>query len=153
MSAFRLSLAVFLGFNAAFGLSSCTNPESETPVALTPGLYAVQVGSFGKAKDQLCFTNGDDQNVNRLIKKYYAFLEEGCSHKTDARVGNRVSGTISCEIDTTSGFKTTYEGSLTTDSITVDATIVNYAPALGSDEREEKTTESRLTARRIGPCT
>ena len=151
MSAYRLSRSAIFCMIAAFGSASCSNPESEAPVELTPGMYAIKVGSLGKAKDQLCFSASDVDNVDRLIKKYYAFLEEGCSHKTEPRVGNKVSGAISCEIDPTAGWKTTYTGALAAESITVDAEIVNYAndPA---DKREEVTTESRLTAQRVGNC-
>ena len=151
MSAYRLSRSVIFCVIAAFGSSSCSNPESEAPVELTPGMYAIKVGSFGKAKDQLCFSASDVDNVDRLIRKYYAFLEEGCSLETEPRVGNKVSGAISCEIDPTAGWKTTYTGILTADSIVVDAEIVNYAND-SSDKREEVTTESRLTAQRVGNC-
>ena len=153
MPASRLSRSALLCAIAILASPSCSNPESETPVALTPGMYAVQLGSLGKADQQICFSGSDADSVDRLIRKNYAFLESGCSHKADQRVGNRVSGAISCEIDPTAGFRTTYTGTLTADSITVDAEIRNYAPALGStDKREEVTTESRLTAKRIGDC-
>ena len=151
MSAYRLSRFAIVCAMAAFGLSSCSNPESEAPVEVTPGMYAIKVGSFGKAKDQLCFSASDADNVDRLIKKYYAFVEGGCSHKTDERVGNKVSGAISCEIDPTAGWKTTYTGTLAADSITVDAEILNYAND-SSGKREEVTTESGLTAQRVGNC-
>ena len=151
MSAYRLSRFAIVCAMAAFGLSSCSNPESEAPVEVTPGMYAIKVGSFGKAKDQLCFSAGDADNVDRLIKKYYAFLEEGCSHKTEPRVGNKVSGAISCEIDPTAGWKTTYTGTLAADSITVNAEIVNYANDT-SGKREEVTTQGQLTAQRVGDC-
>ena len=151
MSAYRLSRPAILFVIAAFGLSSCSSPESEAPVELTPGMYAIKVGSFGKAKDQLCFSSGDVENVDRLIKKYYAFVEGGCSHKTEPRVGNKVSGAISCEIDPTAGWKTTYTGAVAADSIAVDAQIVNYANDAAGN-REEVTTQGQLTAQRVGDC-
>ena len=151
MSAYRLARSAMFCVIAALGSASCSNPESEAPVELTPGMYAIKVGSFGKAKDQLCFSASHVDNVDRLIKKYYAFIEGGCSHKTEPRVGNKVSGAISCEIDPTAGWKTTYTGALAADSITVDAQILNYANDL-SGKREEVTTESRLTGQRVGNC-
>lgn len=153
MPAYRLSRLVLVGTMTVLGSSSCSNPKNEAPVALTPGLYAVQIGAFGKEDSRMCFSGSDVDNVDKLIRKYYAFLEAGCSHKADQRVGNSISGAISCEIDSTAGYNTTYSGILTTDSLTVDATIVNYAPTIGaSDKREEVTTESRLNARRVGSC-
>jgi hypothetical protein len=116
-------------------------------------MYSVKIGPFGKADAQLCFSDSDPENIDRVIKKYYAFLEEGCPHKTDERVGNAISGAISCKIDPTAGWTTTYTGSVAADSLAIDAKIVNYAPEMGAeDKREEITTESRLTIERVGDC-
>ena len=153
MNAFRHTCRFAACALAAFGFSGCSSPATEAPVELKPGLYSVKIGSFGQPDAQLCLAGSDTENVDRVIKKYYAFLEEGCPHKKDERVGNAVGGTINCEIDPTAGWTTTYTGSVAADSLTIDAKVVNYAPKIGSEnEREETVIDSRLTATRVSDC-
>ena len=139
---------------ALFGLAGCSDPASETPVSLQPGLYELKVGSATpKADDKLCFASGDLENVDRMVRKYYYFLED-CSHSKEERIGNEVKGKVRCEIDPTTGWSTDYKASIAAQKLTIDATMVNYVknddPNQGN--AEEITNEGRYTAVRIGVC-
>jgi hypothetical protein len=141
-----LPAALLLG---ALGLSACSSPASEEPVALRNGLYTFTAnGAFatGKPITEICLSGGDDQRkINKLIKGAFALYEE-CSHQPEARVGNAVSGKLTCEIDETAGMNTIYKGSVTAESLALDVTIETYAP-------DEKTSvDGAFIAKRSGDC-
>lgn len=134
-----------------FGASACSDPANETPVALTPGLYDIKIGSFGKAKEQLCFAASDALNLGRLVEKYYNFADD-CSQKVEPRVGNRLQGSVQCPITPTVGWDTTYTASVEAEQLSIDARMVSYRIEGSPSKREETVTEGKITATRVGNC-
>jgi hypothetical protein len=134
-----------------FGASACSDPSNEPPVALKPGLYGIKIGSFGKAKEQLCFVASDAANLDRLVKKYYNFADD-CSQKVEPRVGNQLQGSVQCPITPTMGWDTTYTASVGAEQLSIDARMVSYVVEGSPSKREETVTEGTITATRVGNC-
>jgi hypothetical protein len=138
-----------VSFLSVFGLSACSGPEGEQPVSLREGLYTFKTdGLIGKgpAITEICITGSDDAaKIDTLITEVFA-LTEDCSHQPEARVGNAISGNLTCEIDESTGVKTAYNGSLTAESLAIDATIQSYAPG------EKTSADGRFLAKRNGDC-
>ena len=133
-------------------LAGCSDASKEAPVSMKPGKYAMKLGAFGKPNEQLCFSSSDAANLDQVIRKYFYFYDD-CTHKPAPRVGNSVSGTVVCKVDSTTGWDTSYTGAVQAEALTLNVEMVNYAPAVGSPNgREEVRSDGRVSAARIGEC-
>ncbi len=120
-------------------LSACSgasDPATEAPVALLDGQYEVSVsgqargllGTRSTAPDdkptKLCLTANDDaEKIAKLARTYYG-MSGNCAHDGNDRVGNQVSGEVSCAADPerapggSIGF--VYTGQVATDAVRLE---------------------------------
>lgn len=148
-------------------LSACSgDPASEEAIKLQPGLYLVTIGGgagmpkFSPAKvdggkegdDSVCLSSGDDlDKLKKLVRKHFAF-NSSCSPKLKPRVGNFVSGQLSCPNGAVE-LVTSFEGSLAVDAINLDGEMLWSAPAAdGAQGKEENAIGFTLTATRQRDC-
>jgi hypothetical protein len=132
----RNLVPIFIVLLAAGG---CSNPESEAPVALQPGLYKVVmqsdglVGPFSGPGDR-------DKEICVLADHAAAFKQTplksiisttGCATKVDERGGNAFSGTRSCSAgmaDASFAAVLRYEGSHGVDRFAIDGSLKMSMP-------------------------
>lgn len=158
--------------------SAASDPATEAPVTLPDGEYQVAIsgqatgmlGTRSTAPDdkptKICLTASDDADkVAKLARTYYGF-SGSCSHDGNERVGNQVSGEVSCAADPerapggSIGFA--YTGQLTADAIRLEAKWrYNLDTAVMRPEEREILERGRseleklslvVEAKRIGDC-
>lgn len=91
-------------------LAACRgDPAAEAPIAMTPGLYEVQMpgvslagvgvpGAESSASKKLCLRPGDgDYFAHRIVRE--SLVVEGCADPVNERAGNQLSTTIRCSIE------------------------------------------------------
>lgn len=91
-------------------LAGCRgDPAAETPIAMMPGLYEVQLpgmslagvsvpGADTSASKKLCLRPGDGEYfAQRVVRE--SLVVEGCADPVNERVGNQLSTTIRCSIE------------------------------------------------------
>lgn len=170
-----LSLALAAGLSACSGAS---DPASEAPVALKAGKYRVEISGQAQTafmgtqqtqandRGSVCLSSDDDGvKVSKLARGSYS-MHEGCSHSANDRVGNSVSGRVSCPTDPErmpgGEIAIEYTGTLAADMITLEGKQKMDLPTANLTE-EEKQLLSRsdevfdkvsiiVKAERIGDC-
>lgn len=169
-----------LTMGLALALTACTppaDPSTQEPVDPAPGLYRITLGGAGlaqyaqqgpgKTEDEVCVTSRESPRfADRAIRNYFV-LHPGCTTRPAPRVGNAVSGTITCPLDPKRAAGTvtiTYEGVVAADGVEATSRMAfDFQPvpgALGPDEERQvamatKAMEQvgiRLKAERTGEC-
>jgi hypothetical protein len=156
-------VAACLGLLTMAGCSG--DPASQEPVKVQSGLYAVSVSGSGfaqlaqkkkaggKGDDRICLLGDDLGKLRTLVRENFA-LEATCSPKLEPRVGNAVTGKLSCPIIAGAGVDTSFEASLAVDAINLDGEMLWYGPAPdGAEGKSEETIGFTLTAKRVRDCT
>ena len=156
---------------ALLGLAACASPEPDPataePVALMPGLYRITLSGAGLARfaapaskdepgDEVCVRpSGRDRFADQVVENYF-ILHPGCRHQPEPRVGNVVSGVITCPLDpkmSTGTSTVTYEGVLSADRIEVTSRMrIDARPIPGrlSPEEERQLALGTAMMERVG---
>jgi len=140
----------------ALAASACSGPKGETPVDLQPGRYEIQFGAGGplggkSGKDSLCVP--PDRAATFTDSPLRGLIFESTSGCTvdKKRQGNAFSGSYSCSVDGgaefgSQGIKATYDGSLKSDSFSIDGQI-EVTATQGGGRRSFS-----VTGKRSGDC-
>jgi hypothetical protein len=90
--------------------------------------------------------------LRTLVRKHFA-LDGSCSPKLEPRVGNAVTGKLSCQIIAGAGVDTSFEASLAVDTINLDGEMLWYGPAPdGAEGKSEEAIGFTLAAKRVRDC-
>ena len=146
------------------GLAGCSasDPATETPVDLRPGLYQVSVGGGTIVELKPRYSSGEAcfaadnalafprDSVSHLIPDW-----DGCSTTHDDPKGNAISGVRNCPSG--AGYKRKmsvrmeYQGSHSSDAFTINGHV-----SMGDDEgggvMHLGSGDFRITGKRIGDC-
>jgi hypothetical protein len=143
---------------------SASDPAAETPVELTPGQYQISMSGGGMAAgvpmsqgpgavdDSICISRADDSETVSKLARQYMGMHSGCSHSANDRVGNSVSGKLSCPTDPERApggeISTTYTGVLTAESVTLEGQIKYDIPQMtaGMSPEEQAQIDQGLKA-------
>ena len=105
------------------------------------------LGTQARAVDglpkKLCLSAAldDADKVAKLARTYFS-MHEGCTHKSSDRVGNKVSGAVSCPLDqdrfSSGNWTIAYTGDLSAESIRLEGKIKIDIPTenLSAEEQE-----------------
>ena len=124
--------AIVVGLAALSGCGS--DPAAEAPVNVQPGLYAASLGgrAFGpfyaaapkELDKKVCVYPEDVETFPQMYARKYLSMEDACGGELAERVGNRITGKVTCPLDKgelTGRLVTRFEGDVAQDSITVRA--------------------------------
>jgi hypothetical protein len=167
----------------AVALAGCSasDPATEAPVELLPGQYQIRMSGGGLAAgvptsqgpgavdDSVCIARADDSETVSKLARQYLGMHPGCSHSANDRVGNSVSGKLSCPTDPErapgGAVTTTYTGALTAESVTLEGKVSFDIPQMtaGMSPEEQAQIEQGMKvmesisivvkAERTGDCT
>jgi hypothetical protein len=164
---FHFVAALLAGASLLAGCAGA-DPASEEPVSLKGGAYRITL-SGGMAKgdelETLCVIPGHDEgNVSQLAEKYLSFGGE-CSHNAKDRVGNAISGTVTCPWEGAGSTVIEYQGAIGTEAIIMEGTVainlpddrssIGDAEAIAQQERVKSNMDGvvlTLKAERTGEC-
>lgn len=160
---------------SSLGLAGCANdPASQPPVELKPGLYEFSVGgavgpinAMERSDRTMCVRPRHVQHFpNTLAEKAFVF-HGSCQPNRSPRVGNAVSGEVTCPVDpkmAAGHTRMSYSGVVTEDGVQITARVSVDAQynenALRDGEKIQlemamkamEQVRPRVTARRIGIC-
>lgn len=157
-------------------LSGCgaeRDAAAEAPIEVAPGKYSIDVTAAGLAQlggqgpgrtnDEICVTAREARSWPRPFVRNYLFAASSCSIRKSDRIGNAISGEVSCPMDPRAGqgrLVISYTGTLDADATDIafnmKATVRNASPeveaALAKTRLSEEGVDGIAKARRIGDC-
>lgn len=175
---FRLFAAAGLTAVALSACSAASDPASEAPVALKPGEYRISMSGRAQSpfvgptqteedvRDKVCLSGDDDAGkVSKLARNYFS-MHPGCSHSPGDRVGNGLSGKVSCPTDPErmpdGKIAIEYTAALTAESVTLEGKMKFDLPTANMSAEEQQLmqrapellgkTSIVVKAERIGDC-
>lgn len=147
--------AVFIGLMCV-ALGACSDPKSETPVALKPGIYNlvasgesyVEIGPSEKSGER-CLTAFDVSEFERLPMVHATRRVSDCMDTAEPRAGNLVIGRRVCrsgwgKLDRTT---TDFEARIREEQFVIYGKVRD-----GRDGSGGETGTFTVTGRRIGDC-
>ena len=142
---------------ALLALAGCSNPETEAPVDLAPGLYEVTLGGgtmielkSDQRTDSICFAPENVFAFPREPLSHILPAWEGCTDEAQEPQGNAIRGARRCP-DRKTPVNIEYAGSHSADSFKIDGSVVQ-----GNDEgggvMHLGSGEFSISGRRVGDC-
>lgn len=143
-------------------VAGCSNPQSETPVLLQPGLYEVTVGGSsivqlesGVRTASICFGPDHALALPKDSLSHIVGEWDGCSDMPGDPKGNAIGGSRTCEAGAGHRRKqsvlVTYSGSHSTDSFDVEG-MVSQGDDEGGGIMHLGSGDFSITGRRMGDC-
>jgi len=150
----RFSPAWLLAACAA--LSACSDPATEQPVSVKPGLYRLTMDrtGFGPAKVPLGASKAEEQCVagESDLEWIYPMIQRkfcpecACSTRDKARTGNAIAARAVCPLDddgTLGALEYVYRGVVTEDGVSVEGKIEGgFLTAVPADATEAEKKEA-----------
>jgi Protein of unknown function (DUF3617) len=142
---------------ALLALAGCSNPETEPPVDLAPGLYDVTLGGGTlielKSKqrtDSICFAPENtfafpSEPLSHILPQW-----DGCADEAQAPAGNAIRGARRCP-DRKMPLNLEYAGSHSTDSFTIEGTVMQGSGE-GGGVMQLGSGDFSISGRRVGDC-
>ncbi|MEQ9506318.1 MAG: DUF3617 family protein [Hyphomonas sp.] len=129
----RLAGIAALAF-AATACSGSSDPATQEPVTLTPGLYETRkttkvkhLAAETEAGKPVCVRAGDAESFPHKLAESSALAHRGCQTVRAPRVGNTVSGEVVCGVDrkmAAGSNRFVYSGALAADRVTLEGNRV-----------------------------
>ena len=142
---------------AAAVLAGCSNPATEAPVDLAPGLYDVTLGGgtmialkSNQRTDRICFAPENSLAFPREPLSHILPQWDGCADEAPQPVGNAIRGARRCP-DRKTPVAIEYAGSHSSDSFTIEGTVTQGSGE-GGGVMHLGSGEFSINGRRVGDC-
>jgi hypothetical protein len=135
------------------GVSACSSPESETPISLPDGRYAVIPGGVKEFTSRECLIGTDAEKVTRVVRNSLSFGSE-CTHKPGDRVGNVISGAQVCTGGTVGpgSANAEYKARINEEGFIIESKLTVLSAQGTMNEGAKQPNVPIFEARRLGDC-